>query len=187
VTVKTRPATAHRSMSVTPTRAVLRRGVVGIAALAIGAVSVPGAGAATTHVAAPPDTGRLCKPGYLWLDIGGKVLNETDVTLKRVRVQTGFLNIDAPVPRPEVAPHGTNKWCIKAATFPLAGAEIAVEYLLPNGDKVSFRGSVFPTIFGGGSEGCHVTGPRPTYTCKATRTHRGPHADVNFVVAPHGR
>ncbi len=115
------------------------------------------------------------------------MINETNVTLKRDRVPTGFLNIDAPVPRPEVAPHGTNKWCIKAAPFPLAGAEIAVEYLLPNGDKVSFRGSVFPIIFGGGSEGCHVTGPRPTYTCKATRTHRGPHADVDFVVAPHSR
>ena len=128
-------------------------GVVGLAALVIGAVSVPGAATATTQGAAP----------------------------------AGFLNIDAPVPRPEVAAHGTNKWCIKAAPFPLAGAEIAVEYLLPNGDKVSFRGSVFPTIFGGGSEGCHVTGPRPTYTCKATRTHRGLQADVDFVVAPNSR
>jgi hypothetical protein len=70
VTVKTRPGKAHRSMSVVPTRAVVRRGVLGIVALVIGAVSVPGAGAATTHGAAPPDTGHLCKPGYLWLDIG---------------------------------------------------------------------------------------------------------------------
>jgi hypothetical protein len=171
-------------MSATATRTVLRRGVVCIAALATGVISVAAAGAATPH-AAPSDTGRLCSPGYHHLDIGGKVINETNVTLKRIHVQSGFLNIDAPAPKPEVAPHGTNKWCIKAAPFPFAGAEIAVQYALPNGDKVNFRGSVFPIIFGGGSEGCHVTGPQPMYTCKATRTHPGPHADVDFVVAPH--
>ena len=112
------------------------------------------------------------------------MINQTDFTLRRLHVQTGVLNIDAPVPKPEVAPHGTNKWCIKAPNLPLAGAEIALEYVLPNGDKVSFRASVFPIIFGSGSEGCHVTSSSPTITCRATRTHPGPHADVDFVIAP---
>jgi hypothetical protein len=184
VTVTTRPITGHRSISATPTRTVLRCGMVGIAALAVGAVGAPLAGAVTTHVAAPPDTGRICEPGYLHLNIGGRVINQTDVTLRRLNVETGPLNIDAPVPKPEVAPHGTNKWCIKAPPLPFAGAQIALEYVLPNGDRVSFRASVFLLIFGSGTEGCHVTSPKPTITCKAVRTHPGPHADVDFVIAP---
>ncbi len=167
---------------------VLRRSVIaGMTALALGAAAAAPAMAVTSNDPTPPrETGRTCKPGYLFFNIGGRVINNTDVKLERIHVQTGFLNIDAPVPRPEVAPHGINKWCIKAANIPLAGAEIGLEYRLPNGDRVSFNASVFPVFFGGGSEGCHVNGPHHAYTCRATRTHPGPHADVDFVVAPAG-
>ena len=185
MTVTTRSA-AHRSTRAIQGRGMRRGAALGLATLIVGAVGASAAGASGAPNAPASETGRTCQPGYLWLNIGGRVMNHTDATLHRIHVQTGLLNIDAPVPKPEVAPRATNKWCIKAPNIPLAGAQIELEYRLPNDSKVHFRASVFPTIFGGGSEGCHVTGPHHAYTCRATRTHRGPHADVDFVVAQSG-